>query len=221
MKLTCSNKMLRDGLSVVRRAVTSRAKHMPILEHVLLEATSAGLTLAASNLEWHIVHQLPAEVEVPGRVTIPAEAFAAWVGTLPPDDTSNLVLDPDALTLTQVCAATHALFYGMDADELPLLPEPSGPTVDVDAAALRTALARVAFAASDDVSRYVLTAVLLALRGRCPHRGCRRRLSPLRGPSPVGSTCGEPAGGARPGTCAGAGTPADRRDRDGHALCGR
>ena len=78
MQLTCLNETLNHSLSRVGRATFPRASALPILGHVLLDATPGTLTLAASNLEWHVVQQIPAEVTDPGRVTVPAAAFAEW-----------------------------------------------------------------------------------------------------------------------------------------------
>jgi len=165
MNLTCLNETLSRGLSLVRRAVSERSTSLPVLSHVLLDAAPDTLTLAASNLEWHLVHRFPAQVQTPGRVTVPAAAFAEWVKTLPAHAPSSLTLDPDSLVLTLTSDATTATFAGMDAAELPLLPEPEGDGIEVEAVALRTALGRVAFAASHDPTRFVLTAVLLHFEG--------------------------------------------------------
>ncbi len=166
MQLTCLNETLSVGLSRVGRATFPRASALPILGHVLLEATPGALTLAASNLEWHIVQQIPAEVTAPGRVTVPAAAFAEWVKMLPGGATSELTLDATSLTLSMTCDQANARFRGLDATAFPLLPEPDADSVEVEAAELRTALTRVAFAASEDASHPVLTAVLAQFAGQ-------------------------------------------------------
>ncbi|HOU14117.1 MAG TPA: DNA polymerase III subunit beta [Anaerolineae bacterium] len=165
MQLTCLNETLSVGLSRVGRAAFPRATAMPILGHVLLDATPGALTLAASNLEWHIVQQIPAEVVTPGRVTVPAAAFAEWVKMLPGGATSELKLDAMSLTLSVACEPVKASFRGLDATEFPLLPEPDADSVEVEATALRAALTRVAFAASEDAARPVLMAVLAHFAG--------------------------------------------------------
>ncbi len=166
MQLTCLNETLNHGLSRVGRAASPRASAMPILGHVLLDATPGALTLAASNLEWHIVQRIPAEVADPGRVTVPAAAFAEWIKTLHPGLTSELTLDTTSLTLSVACEPVKASFRGLNATEFPLLPEPDADTVEVEAAPLRAALTRVAFAASEDAARPVLTAVLAHFAGQ-------------------------------------------------------
>ena len=165
MNLSCLNAALSRALSLVRRAVSERSTAMPILSHVLLEAAPDGLTLAASNLEWHLVHRLPAQVQTPGRVAVPATALAEWVSTLPGAALSSLTLDLESLVLTLETESTTAAFAGMDPADLPLLPEPEGEGVEVEAAVLRAALGRVAFAASHDATHPVLTAVLLHFEG--------------------------------------------------------
>ncbi|HOU12761.1 MAG TPA: DNA polymerase III subunit beta [Anaerolineae bacterium] len=166
MQLTCVNETLSAGLSRVGRAASPRATAMPILGHVLLDATNDTLTLAASNLEWHIVQRIPAVVTDPGRVTVPALAFSEWIKTLPPGTTSELTLDATSLTLSVTGDPASARFRGLDATSFPLLPEPDADSVEVEAADLRTALTRVAFAASDDAAHPVLTAVLAQFAGQ-------------------------------------------------------
>ncbi len=166
MQLTCLNETLSHGLSRVGRATFPRATALPVLGHVLLEAAPGALTLAASNLEWHIVQQMPAEVTAPGRVTVPAAAFAEWVKMLPAGETSELTLDATSLTLSVACEQVQASFRGLDATQFPLLPEPDADSVEVEAAALRAALTRVAFAAAEDAARPVLTAVLAQFAGQ-------------------------------------------------------
>ncbi len=165
MQLTCVNQTLAEGLSRVGRAVSARATALPILGHVLLDATPETLTLAASNLEWHIVQRLPAQVATPGRSTAPAAALTEWVKTLPVGALTTLDLDVATLTLTVANAAATARFRGLDAAEFPLLPEPDAVRVEVEAAALRTALNRVAFAAAREAANLVLTAVLAQAEG--------------------------------------------------------
>ena len=84
MQLTCLNATLSHSLRLVGHAVSSQTPALPVLNHVLLDATHGTLTLAASNLAWHLVHRMPADVVTPGRVTVPATVFTEWVRTLPP-----------------------------------------------------------------------------------------------------------------------------------------
>jgi len=127
MQLTCLNETLNHGLSRVGRATFPRASALPILGHVLLDATPGALTLAASNLEWHIVQQIPAVVTEPGRVTVPAAAFAEWVKMLPGGATSELTLDATSLTLSVACAPVKASFRGLDATAWKSRPRPCVP----------------------------------------------------------------------------------------------
>ena len=50
MKLTCQPSTLSSALQIVSRAISTRTT-LPILNNILLETTSEGLALTATNLE--------------------------------------------------------------------------------------------------------------------------------------------------------------------------
>src|SRR5438445_12928697 len=85
MKVTCRPATLSQALQVVSRAISSRTT-LPILNNILIETTSEGLALTATNLEIGNRKVVPAEVTVEGSTTAPARSLTDFVGTLPDDD---------------------------------------------------------------------------------------------------------------------------------------
>lgn len=169
MKVNVLNEQLAQALAIVGRAVPKRTT-LPILEHFLLTANAetGRLTLAANNLAWCCVHTLHTEVVVAGCGAVPAGRFAEWMKSLPAGDRSELAGDAATQTIKVTGAATaSAKFRGLNPQEFPLLPNPAdgGDTCEVDAIALRAALAKVTFAASSDESHPTLTGVLLQIEG--------------------------------------------------------
>jgi DNA polymerase III subunit beta len=71
MKLTCEARMLAKALGAVARAVPARTT-LPVLGHVLLEASGERLTLATTELEIGVRTSIAAAVEAPGATTVPA-----------------------------------------------------------------------------------------------------------------------------------------------------
>ena len=65
MQLSCLQENLSQGLSVVQRAVASRAT-LPITQNVLLSTDNSRLKLAATNLEIAISTWIGAQVEGEG-----------------------------------------------------------------------------------------------------------------------------------------------------------
>ena len=85
MKVTCRPAVLGQALQVVSRAISSRTT-LPILNNILIETTSEGLALTATNLEIGIRKLVPAEVAMEGATTAPARLLTDFVSTLPDQD---------------------------------------------------------------------------------------------------------------------------------------
>ena len=101
MKLTCQPHVLSHALQIVSRAISNRTT-LPILNNILLETTSEGLSLTATNLEIGIRKVVPAEVSEEGSTTAPARLLTDFVGTLP-DDPLEMTLDTSTQTLGVRC----------------------------------------------------------------------------------------------------------------------
>src|SRR5207248_2848506 len=82
MRVTCRPAVLGQALQVVSRAISSRTT-LPILNNILIEATSEGLALTATNLEIGIRKLVAAEVAAEGSTTAPARLLTDFVSTLP------------------------------------------------------------------------------------------------------------------------------------------
>jgi len=76
LKVTCRPAVLGQALQVVSRAISSRTT-LPILNNILIETTSEGLALTATNLEIGIRKLVPAEVAMEGSTTAPARLLTA------------------------------------------------------------------------------------------------------------------------------------------------
>ena len=100
MKLECLQENLAEGLAVVGRVVPTKST-LPVLSNVLVAAREAELQLAATNLELAVAHRVPASVNHPGEITLPARLLADYVALL---DLAGV--DPSA---TEVQAEPHHL----------------------------------------------------------------------------------------------------------------
>src|ERR1700747_2882252 len=101
MRVTCRPSVLSAALQVVSRAISSRTT-LPILNNILIETTSEGLALSATNLEIGIRKVVPAEVAMEGSTTAPARLLTDFVGTLPDDDL-EMTLDAPTQALHPLC----------------------------------------------------------------------------------------------------------------------
>ena len=71
-------KALSHGQSIVEKRTT-----IPVLSHVLLSATHAGLTLTSTDLDMALVETVPAQVRIAGRICVPAHLLHDIIKKLP------------------------------------------------------------------------------------------------------------------------------------------
>lgn len=170
MKLVCEQNSLSANLSLVSRAVSSRPTH-PVLANVLLIADEDAqqVRLSAFDLSLGIQTSFPAQVEVGGKLTLPAKLLNDIVSRLPNgditlDDSANGEGESNFLT-TLTCASGRYQVRGMGADEFPELPViEDGEVVRLPLEALIEGLRGSLFAASSDESKQVLTGVHLMIQ---------------------------------------------------------
>jgi DNA polymerase III subunit beta len=171
MKLVCSQNSLSTCLSLVSRAVSSRPSH-PVLANVLFVADpeTQQVSLSAFDLSLGIQTSFPAEVEVGGKLTLPARLLTDIVSRLPDgditlDDGMDGEPEEDASYVTTLtCSSGRYQVRGMSAEEFPALPEvPEGETLQLPAIALLDGLRSSLFAASGDETKQVLTGIHLTI----------------------------------------------------------
>lgn len=165
MELRCQQAELDQALHLVSRAVARRST-LPILSNVLLDATEGALRITATNLEIALSVSLPAEVRETGQLSVRADVFTDFIGSLPRQDV--LLSAPSGTTdLRVTCGTSKARIPGIPAEDFPTIARigDQPPTAIVETEALRDAVSQVVFAAATDDSRPVLAGVLLEFRG--------------------------------------------------------
>jgi DNA polymerase-3 subunit beta len=151
-------------LASVTRAVSSR-NTLPILSNVLVEAKDGSVELTATNLDLTIHHSLAADVQQPGRVTVPARVLSEFVSSLP-EQPLTWELDAVHQTVRLQSGRFDAHVRGIDAAEFPPLPDVSdGESVEIDPPTLLSAIEQTVVAASGDDGRPIYTGVLTEISG--------------------------------------------------------
>jgi DNA polymerase-3 subunit beta len=164
MKASVSQPQLAHGLSIVSRAVAPRST-LPVLANVLIATDEGRLRLSATNLELGITCWIGARIEEEGSTTVPARTFVDMVSTMPNDQVS-LSLNTRTQTLNVRCGALNTDIKGIDAQEFPPIPAPDFTDgVELNVADFKEMIQQVAFAASTDEARPVLTGVLVSVSG--------------------------------------------------------
>ena len=164
MKFSCLQENLSRGLAIVGRAVANRAT-LPITQNVLLSTDQSMLKLSATNLEIAMTTWVGGKVEEEGAITVPSRLLGELVSSLPREPI-ELELQPGTGVLRLTCARSEANIHGADASEFPPIPTvEEGVAAQIDPQVLKSAIARVAFAAATEESRPVLTGVEVKLEG--------------------------------------------------------
>jgi DNA polymerase-3 subunit beta len=164
MRITCSKAELARALSLVGRAVSTRAA-VQVLGGVLVRAGDGQVELAATDMELSLRLSVDCQVEGEGAVVAPGRLLIDLARLLPE---SEVVLEhnPDRGVLEITCGPASYKLNTYSAEDFPKLPDvEAAETFTVDRTALLETVSRVARAASRDESRPVLTGILVRFEG--------------------------------------------------------
>ncbi|HXY72194.1 MAG TPA: DNA polymerase III subunit beta [Actinomycetota bacterium] len=157
MKFKCDRDALSDALQVIGRTVSARPG-IPALSGVLMNATGSELVLAATDLEVSAQLRVPVQVQTEGVALVPARLVADMVKSF---EQAPVDFDAEDGQARVVCANYEGTIRCLPAEDFPVLQEPGGIRVSVNAGEFGAAVGQVARAASRDEARPLLTGVLL------------------------------------------------------------
>ena len=162
MKFTIDTAKLREGLSVVTRALSSRTTN-PILDGILLEAGQKFVQLTCSDERITIITRVDADIEVPGRGVVPGKLFTEMVRRMPEGAMSISMNETFQFKIS--CAASRMNLAGQDSVLFPL---PGiiddGMEITLPQAMLKSMIAKTEFAIAQDDMREVLTGCYLEVK---------------------------------------------------------
>ena len=162
MKFKINRDHFANGLAQVLNVVGSKAT-MPILSNVLIEAEKDQISLTTTNLDLGIRCKIKAEVKEGGAVTLPVKRLASIVLELPNVDVT-LDSSPNHQVKLSSGGSTFRIM-GIGKEEFPPLPEfGDEKSYTIDQAELATMLRSVAYAQSQDETRYILNGVFFNFR---------------------------------------------------------
>ncbi len=155
---------LAHGLSIVSRAVSTRST-LPVLSNVLIATDEGRLRLSATNLELGITCWIGAKIQEEGSTTVPARTFSELVSTLT-DKQVDISLNVRTQTLNVRCGASNTDLKCIDSQEFPPMPVPElDGGMQLNVADFKEMIQQVAFAASTDEARPILTGVQINVQG--------------------------------------------------------
>lgn len=164
MRINVTRDELLKALTVVG-SVVERRQGKPILTHVLVSAEDGQIVLTGTDLEVEVVARCVAEVQEPGKVTIPGRKFLDIVRTLP----------AESVLRCQVEGGRLRVAMGKSRFQLATLPVEDFPnlmdiqwdtTLAVARGDLRLAIEKTQFCMAQQDVRYYLNGVMLEMSGR-------------------------------------------------------
>jgi DNA polymerase-3 subunit beta len=164
LKLTTKREDLVSKLSIVSRAVSSRAATQA-LSGVLLNAAEGRVTLSATDLDMGLETTLDADVGTEGSVLLPGRLLAEVARSLA-DPTVEIESRETERDVEIRSGSSSFHLRVLPAEDFPKLPEPGeAPGLKIPAQQLGASIDLVARAASRDDMRPVLTGVFVAASG--------------------------------------------------------
>ena len=156
MKLQVTQENLSRALASVARVASTR-NTLPILSNILLKTIDNRLSIAATNLDIAITHQIGSKIQKTGSITVPARLMQDFITSLP-DGVLDLELKDNKLSINT--DKYHYTINVIGAEDFPIMPAiKGGSTWKIPASELKRGLQKVVLAASNDDARPVLTGV--------------------------------------------------------------
>ena len=161
MKLQILQENLSSALNIASRFSSSKVQ-LPVLGNILFSAKKSKLVISSTNLEISVSINVGAKVAEEGDLSIPAKVIAEIVGNLP-RETINLETSKEQLKVETSSFVSTVL--GMNSNDFPKIPGSitANKALRIQQKDFADALSQVAFAASMDETRPILTGVLMIL----------------------------------------------------------
>ncbi len=162
MKFTITRERLQEGLAAVGATVPTKTT-LPVLANILVEATKDGVRLSATDLDIAVSTVVPAEVDAPGAVTVPAKKLLEIVRELP--SAAIRVTGSGEQRVSIECGRSRFKLLGISKEEFPNFPAVSfDKNWKVTASDVLKLVSHVSFATSNEESRPILNGVFWELR---------------------------------------------------------
>ena len=158
MKITCSKSNLVKGVSIVSKAVPSKTT-MPILECILIDATTDIIKLTANDMELGIMTALSGDIIDRGMIAIDAKIFSEIVRKLPDNEVTIETLDNLQTVIT--CEKAKFDIAGKPGDEFAYLPIiEKEDSIEISQFTLKEVIRQTIFSISDSESNKLMTGEL-------------------------------------------------------------
>lgn len=115
MKVTLEKNIFLNALNQAG-GIVERKQAMPILGHILLETKDQGVVVSATDLDISLVENIPAKVETPGKLAVPAHLLNEIVRKLPDEP---IYLASEGAKAVLECGASRFNLSALSGDDFP------------------------------------------------------------------------------------------------------
>ena len=162
MKIICSKSNLVKGVSIVSKAVPSKTT-MPILECILIDATTDIIKLTANDMELGIQTEIEGEIIDRGMIAIDAKIFSEIVRKLP--DNEVTIETNENLQTIITCEKAKFDISGKPGDEFSYLPIiEKEDSIEISQFTLKEIIRQTIFSISDSESNKLMTGELFEIK---------------------------------------------------------
>jgi len=163
MKIICSKSNLVKGVSIVSKAVPSKTT-MPILECILIDATTDIIKLTANDMELGIETIIEGDILSKGMIAIDAKIFSEIVRKLP--DNEVVIETDEHLQTTITCEKAKFNISSKEGDEFSYLPYvEKNETITLSQFTLKEIIRQTIFSIADNDSNKLMTGELFQIDG--------------------------------------------------------
>ncbi|MBQ4559269.1 MAG: DNA polymerase III subunit beta [Tyzzerella sp.] len=163
MKIICSKSNLVKGVSIVSKAVPSKTT-MPILECILIDATTDIIKFTANDMELGIETIVEGNILRKGMIAIDARIFSEIVRKLP--DNEVVIEADDNLQTTITCEKAKFNISSKAGDEFSYLPYvEKNEIITLSQFTLKEIIRQTIFSIADNDSNKLMTGELFQIEG--------------------------------------------------------
>ena len=163
MKIICTKQNLAKGVSIVSKAVPSKTT-MPILECILIDASTDVIKLTANDMELGIETRIEGEILEHGIIALNAKIFSEIVRKLPDNDVVIEVgADNQTLITCEKAKFTIAAQSGEDFSYLPAIEKED--SITISEFTLKEVIRQTIFSIADNENNKLMTGELFEIEG--------------------------------------------------------
>ena len=162
MRIICKKSNLVKGVSIVSKAVPSKTT-MPILECILIDATTDVIKLTANDMELGIETVIDGTIEENGIIALDAKIFSDIVRKLPDNDV--VIETDDSFKTTITCEKAKFNIVGKSGEDFSYLPviERENPVI-ISQFTLKEIIRQTIFSIADNDTNKLMTGELFEIK---------------------------------------------------------